>query len=220
MMYSSNEDFSAFFDSLQVLPWTPNDLARQRFEIFYRELRDWNRRINLISRKEAEILDRHFLNSLSIAFFSPFTFSDNVADIGSGGGFPAIPLKIIFPETKFTLFETVRKKVDFLRAVAKLLHLEDMDVIHQNVEFIDAKYRGRFDYVTARAVASTNQLVRMCLPLLKPDGRMLFLKGKSFEEEVSRLDDGCRILHVFQLSSCPLFKTSQDGHLLVLQMSA
>ena len=170
---------------------------------------EWNEKINLISRKEENILERHFLDSI---VFLPeienlFSQSPNprlpvsFLDIGSGGGFPAIPVAIMKPEWHFTLCESIKKKTNFLTHLVKELGLKNITVINDRVENIASKGRfetcsnkNQFDFVTARAVAKLDVLIKYTLPLLKQDGFLLAYKAKDIDEEIKNID---RLLQIF-----------------------
>lgn len=206
------------FDFLQIINnkiIKLNALQNDQFNLFYSLLVDWNSKINLISRNEKNIIDRHFLNSACLARFVKFRAQDRILDIGSGGGFPAIILKILFPESSFVLIESIRKKSDFLKHTIKELDLKRIEVINDRAEKISAKkiFHCSFDYVTARAVSQLNDLVALSQPFLKKDGRMLFLKGKSYMNEIAAASFSSDRTQVIQLNSV---SENQDGVLLVI----
>ena len=159
------------------------------FEKYHGILTDWNKKINLISRKEENILEKHFLDSI---LFLPETsglinqtasFSINVFDIGSGGGFPGIPLAIMKSGWRFTLCESTKKKADFLNHLVKGLNLDNVDILNSRIEALHATPL-RYDLITARAVAKLDELIKYSLPLLKKDGYLLAYKSKDIDEEL------------------------------------
>ncbi len=208
-----------FFNTVEK-SFGPLDETQMRCFIGFHELlRHWNKKINLVSRRENDLLERHFLNSLAVAYYVRLGAGDQVADIGSGGGFPAIPVKILSPSTRFVLFESVQKKASFLNLVKSELGFDRLEIVGDNVErhSRSAAFHRVFDYVTARAVKKLAGLLKMSEPLLRPGGKMLFLKGKNFREEMDREFTKHRYdVAVHPLSECPLYETAQDGHLLVV----
>ena len=166
---------------------------REKFAAFYTLLVDCNQKYNLTSVvEERDVLYKHFLDSVMGERFFPARAS--VAEVGSGAGFPSIPLKIVRDDLSFTLFESVGKKCDFLRAATKELRFSDMEV--QKLRAEDAargEFREKFDVCCARAVARLNTLAEYCLPLVNTGGRFIAYKG-SAEEEVEEAKNAIAIL--------------------------
>jgi 16S rRNA (guanine527-N7)-methyltransferase len=158
-----------------------------RFESYYRLLLEWNERMNLTGITEREqVYIKHFYDSLSLSFFVPLAEITNIADIGSGAGFPSIPLKIMFPHLRVTIVDSLNKRILFLNHLTSELALTDVECIHARAEDAgrDSNYRDRFDLVTARAVARLNVLNEFCLPFVKTGGTFAAMKGADAEEEV------------------------------------
>ena len=158
-----------------------------RFETYYRLLLEWNERMNLTGITEREqVYIKHFYDSLSLSFFVPLAEVSNIADIGSGAGFPSIPLKIMFPHLRVTIIDSLNKRIQFLKHLTSELAFTDVDCIHARAEDAgrDSKFRDRFDLVTARAVARLNVLNEFCLPFVKTGGTFAAMKGADAEEEV------------------------------------
>ncbi len=144
----------------------------------------WNERINVISRKDMDhFYERHVLHSLAIAKFFNFSSKDQVLDIGTGGGFPGIPLAILFPETSFVLMDSRKKKCEVTQEAAKALKLQNVRVVLNRVE----ETKGRFSHIVSRAVAPMQTLYGWSKHLLKPDNSSvyIFLKGGDLNEEIS-----------------------------------
>ena len=195
---SNFEDFSYTSKSLGI-EINNNQLAL--FEKYYATLLDWNKKINLISRKEDKILEKHFLDSI---LFLPEIeglinqvevglkpTSTNVLDIGSGGGFPGIPLAIMKPEWNFTLCESIKKKVGFFNHVTKELGLKNVKVINERVGAFHGTLlhpNNKYDLVTARAIAKLDVLIKYSLPLLKPGGSLIAYKAKDIDEEIKNAE--------------------------------
>ncbi len=161
--------------------------ALVQLAIYERELISWNRRMNLIAKgDETNIWSRHFLDSLtgwssSLSLISnSFPLNPAVLDIGTGAGFPGLPIKIVWPEVKLTLVESVRKKTLFLKHILEVLKLNDVNVICARAESLakDAKYRNRYNFVLSRAVGSIEELVKLSFPLLKGSGKLIAWRGE------------------------------------------
>lgn len=151
---------------------------------------DWNSKINVISRKDiSEIMTHHVLHSLAIAKYIQFKPEAKVLDLGTGGGFPGIPLAIFFPETQFILMDGTGKKIQVVQAVADALGLDNVTAIHGRTE----ESKTKVDFVVSRAVAPLGQLAEWCMHLIKkesvhavPNG-MFALKGGQLSGEIKDL---------------------------------
>jgi 16S rRNA (guanine527-N7)-methyltransferase len=156
-----------------------------QFLVYVDELQHWNRRVNLTAITDPEqIVTRHFLDSLVCALHwgdEPRT----LVDIGSGAGFPGLPLKILCPSLHLTLIESVRKKTEFLRHIVRLLNLEYVTILAERAEEVGRKpdMRASYDVVTARALAELRVLAEYALPLLRVGGRLLAPKGAAITTE-------------------------------------
>lgn len=172
---------------------------------------EWNEKINVISRKDMESLyEKHVLHSLSIAAAFEFQPGQQIVDLGTGGGFPGIPLAIFYPEVKFHLVDSIGKKIKVVEAVAEGLGLKNVTAQHTRIE--DIKNR-KFDFVVSRAVAPLNDLWRWSKPLLKknPPGEgikpgLICLKGGDLTVEIA--ESGCkpRIMEVNEIFNEEYFK--------------
>mgnify|MGYP001360962171 FL=1 len=159
--------------------------ALDRFATYHREILLWNRRINLVSERSAqEIVIRHFLDSLTPA---PFLDRPDGAliDLGSGGGFPGIPLRIALPGLHLSLVEASRKKSSFLSHVVRTLRLDGVQVIRERVEALTAEeiLAGRFDTLISRAAFKLPDLIQTASFFLKPGGQLIAMKGPDPQEE-------------------------------------
>ncbi len=159
-----------------------------QFIEYNRQLMDWNSKLNLISRKCRSIED-HVLNSVFFLTKVPLSGNESIADIGTGGGFPGIPLKIIYPGIKATLIDSIRKKITALGDIVKELGLGDTAAVCARAEQIsgDRKFKNTFDVVTAKAVAPLEMLYDWAKPLVSLNGKMIFIKGGDTGEEVLNL---------------------------------
>ena len=157
----------------------------EAFDLFLKELIKWNQKINLTAiRTEKGIIIKHFLDSLSASPYLLNTFS--LLDIGSGAGFPGIPLKIVCPSLKVTLIDSVRKKVDFQRHIIRTLGLKGIEATHgrvQDKELLQSR-GGRFDAAISRAFSDLQSLLVLSFPFLKKGGILLAMKGEVSGEEI------------------------------------
>ncbi len=167
-----------------------SDLQLQQFEALGELYKNWNQQINVISRKDIEQLyPKHILHSLSIAAIADFADKTRVLDIGTGGGFPGIPLAIFYPEVEFVLCDSINKKLNVVRAIAEDLKLDNVAVIWKRAEEI--KHRNSFDFAVSRAVAPLAKLWRWSSPLIRKgtnnelDNGLICLKGGDLNQEIS-----------------------------------
>ena len=210
----------AFTDLFSKNVFQLSDHQASQIRHYHDLLVESNTRINLFSRKENNLADRHFANCACIAHFFKFTKKDRVLDIGSGAGFPGIVLKILFPQTFFCLTESVSKKAKFIEATIEQLQLKEITVVNDRVEKmadIDS-FAKSFSFATARAVAALDKLVQMSAPLLSGSGTMLFLRGKSYENDLSTLSNK-RHYRIEPLRRVPGLGTNQDGVLWISRQS-
>lgn len=157
----------------------------EKFKKFMDMLIEKNKVMNLTAiTDENEIIEKHFLDSLTISKY--IKESDLVIDVGTGAGFPGIPLKIDKNIKKITLLDSLRKRIDFIEEVINELALENVELIHGRAEDFanDDKYREKYDIATSRAVASLRVLSEYLLPFVKIGGRMIAMKGNHIEEEL------------------------------------
>ena len=168
-----------------------NEKQVEAFDLYLRELLKWNQKINLTAiRSEKGIVLKHFLDSLSVYPYLSKTAS--LLDIGSGAGFPGIPLKIVQPYLEMTLIDSVRKKIDFQRHIIRMLGLKGMEAIHgrvQDKEIIQS-FGERFDTVISRAFSDLQTLLILSFPFLKKGGVVLAMKGERKGEEIQLLPKG------------------------------
>jgi len=158
-----------------------SDEQKRQIELLYPLYTEWNSKINVISRKDIdELYVRHVLHSLSIAKFADFSNCHTVLDIGTGGGFPGIPLAILFPDIQFHLVDSIGKKIQVVTAVAEGLGLKNLKAEQARAEQI----HGKYDVVTCRAVTQLNDFYTWIHKNLKPDSEILCLKGGDLSEEI------------------------------------
>jgi len=198
------------------------------FETCYRELVNWNQHFNLTAITDREgVLVRHFLDSLSCLKALPqadLAAGARVIDVGTGAGFPGLPLKIICPAMRLTLLEATGKKVTYLEHVVKALGLAGVKVIHGRAEELgrDATHRERYDWALARAVADMPALAEYLLPLVHVGGAVLAQKGEGAAAEVHKADAAIVTLggRVRQLVPVELRGLAETRYLVVMDKVA
>ena len=169
----------------------------ERCEKFYRLVIEQNRVMNLTGiTGPREFAIKHIIDSLSAWDDEIFQGVETLADVGTGAGFPAIPLKIFKPQLKLCLIDSLAKRTEFLKKVVAELELENVEIIHSRAEDLSKQktFRERFDVVTSRAVARLNVLAEYCLPFVKVGGKFVALKGKNFQEELDEARAAIKIL--------------------------
>ncbi|HQY53001.1 MAG TPA: 16S rRNA (guanine(527)-N(7))-methyltransferase RsmG [Ignavibacteria bacterium] len=165
------------------------DFYLSNFEKYQDLILDWNKKINLISRKSESIED-HILNS--IFFLTKFKINNGqkIADIGTGGGFPGIPLKILYPEIELTLIDSIQKKVTVLEDVIMKMNFKDTKAVWARAEELSMNkiYRNKYDIVISKAVATLDKLYLWGKNFLKKDGKMICIKGGEINSEIETLN--------------------------------
>lgn len=162
-------------------------LQLQQFQTYYELLVEWNERMNLTGITEREaVYEKHFFDSVSLSFFLNVQETGSLADIGSGAGFPSLPLKICFPHLNVTIVDSLNKRIQFLQHVVERLGLTNVTCVHGRAEDIGRlpAHRDRYDLVTARAVARLSGLNELCLPFARKGGVFASMKGADPSEEV------------------------------------
>jgi 16S rRNA (guanine527-N7)-methyltransferase len=195
-----------------------NSLQISQFEKLGPLYQDWNEKINLISRKDIdELYVRHILHSLSIAKFIRFRPGTTVLDVGTGGGFPGIPLAILFPDCHFTMIDSIGKKILVVQDVAEQLKLTNVSALKSRVQEIKIRY----EFVISRAVTAFPEFVSMVRknvsPLSKnalPNG-IIYLKGGDFESEIKAFRATAEIFDLSTSFEEPYFETKKVIYLPV-----
>ena len=187
------------------------DLDRRHTELFAthaRELLHWNKTTNLTTITDPfEVAIKHYVDSLApVRMIAP---GATLLDIGSGGGFPGIPLKVILPTLSVTLIDASRKRVNFLKHAIRTLKIDDIEALHIRVEKLatDPAYGKRFDFITSRALTNLKSFSDKARPLLAADGLMIALKGKMDEKEVEAVRSRIMAVETYML---PLAKSERS----------
>ncbi len=191
-------------------------LQKDRFAKLLPLYKEWNTKINVISRKDVDHLyERHVLHSLGIARVIQFNPGTRVVDIGTGGGFPGIPLAILFPETNFHLVDSIGKKVRVVNEISTQLGLANVSSEKIRAEALG----GTYDFIVSRAVTALPDFIHWVLHLIAPQQRnsiengILYIKGGDFQEELNALDMKYRLYPMSAFFKEPFFETKSLLHL-------
>ena len=174
-------------NAFQSEGFTLNDTQLGQFADYFDMLIEWNQKINLTAIEEpVEVAYKHFVDSACLLRVVPDLKHKTMIDIGTGAGFPGVPLKIMEPELDLTLFDSLNKRIVFLQELCKKLNLHDVKAVHGRAEEFGIKpdYRQQYDIATARAVARMPVLLEICLPFVKKGGILIALKGPELENEL------------------------------------
>ncbi len=189
-----------------------SDEQKDRFSELKDLYTDWNSKINVISRKDIdELYTRHVLHSLSIAKFISFTPGSNIIDVGCGGGFPGIPLAILFPNVKFTLVDSIGKKINVVNSIISSLGITNAIGINGRAE----NMTDRYDFIISRAVTAFPDFVGLTGKLISkkqrnaiPNG-IIYLKGGDFEDEIKRFQKVIEVYDIIKYFDEPFFETKK-----------
>ncbi len=172
-----------------------NSNQLEKFYKYMQLLLEWNKKINLTAiTDENEIILKHFVDSLTVLKY--INEKDNIIDVGTGAGFPGIPIAIMMPNVKITLLDSLNKRINFLNEVIKELDLKNVETIHSRSEDCgkDMLYREKYDIAIARAVANLSTLSEYLLPFVKIGGKMICMKGSEIEEELKNAQYAIKVL--------------------------
>ncbi len=187
-----------FVSMLQEKGLTLTERQLEQFESYYRELVEWNEKMNLTAITDREqVYLKHFYDSLTLSFHVALQDVETMADIGAGAGFPSLPNKIAYPHLKLTIVDSLNKRIHFLQHLVAVLGLDQVSCIHARAEEAgrDSKLRDRFDLTSARAVARLNVLNELCLPFVKQGGAFAAMKGAQSAEEVEEAKASIKLLN-------------------------
>ena len=192
--------------------------AMQQLSMLGKLYEEWNTQINVISRKDIEQLyERHILHSLAIAKFIRFVPGTQIMDVGTGGGFPGIPLAILFPESRFLLVDSIAKKIKVVNEVASALKLSNVTARQQRAEEV----KQQFDFVVSRAVTAFPRFVELVDKKIKDENRnslhngILYLKGGDFEEETKPFGNKITTYELSSIFEEEFFETKKLIHLKI-----
>jgi 16S rRNA (guanine527-N7)-methyltransferase len=202
---------------------TPKQLSN--LAIYELALVEWNTRINLTAVDEPEMIrTKHFLDSLTCYQVMQDTPMERVIDLGTGAGFPGLPLKIIFPRMRLTLVDSVRKKTDFCQYIVDQIGLTEVEIIQDRAENIgqNAAHREKYDWAVARAVAIMPILMEFLLPLAAIGGKVLAMKGENAPAETQNAENAIKVLggHIQNLMPVSLPGVADQRYLVVVDKVA
>lgn len=186
------EEFEKYLEKMQI------KFSEEQYNQFYKYmnlLMEWNKKINLTAIIEPkEIILKHFVDSLTISKY--IEENKKVADVGTGAGFPGIPLKIYRKDLKITLIDSLNKRLNFLNEVISELELKEITTVHGRAEELgqNKEYREKFDIVTSRAVANLSTLSEYLIPFIKKDGKCIYMKTLELDEELEKAKKAINIL--------------------------
>lgn len=199
-----------------ILPHFPDLSGRQidQLDTVSRVVGEWNDRINVVSRKDPQIMEHHVLHSLGIALVQRFQAGSRVLDVGTGGGFPGLPLAILHPESEFILCDSIGKKIKVVEAAASAAGLSNVHAIHARAENIE----GTFDFVVSRAVTRMSGFLKWVENKIRPENLhamangVLYLKGGDLREELSEVSYPTSTFALSQWMGAPFFDTKMVVH--------
>ena len=193
-----------------------------QFMLYKVLIKEWNEKINLTAIKEDEaIVKKHFIDSMKVFKFDQLKNAKNVIDIGTGGGFPGIPMKIIKPEVNIVLLDSLNKRIIFLNEVINRLDLKNIKAIHGRAEDFakEKQYREKFDVAVSRAVANLTVLSEYCIPYVKVGGYFVAMKGPAVEEEIKLSKNAIRMLggHIEHIEKVQIEGSDLNHNLVIIK---
>ncbi len=219
------EDENILFDGAQKMRINLNEEQIKKFSRYLELLVQWNQKINLTSLKTPqEIIIKHFLDSIScIKVINKYTDIEGISivDVGTGAGFPGIPIKIMFPSIRLSLLETRKKKIIFLEKITEEMNFQQVEILNGRVETFGKcpDYREKYDIAISRAVALLNILSEYCLPLVRVGGLFVAQKGRSYMEETEKALKTVQLLggELIGVEKVQIPFINQERHLLIIK---
>ncbi|MBE7074160.1 MAG: 16S rRNA (guanine(527)-N(7))-methyltransferase RsmG [Clostridiales bacterium] len=170
-----------------------NDIQLNQFELYYHYLVEENEKFNLTAITDKnEVVIKHFVDS--VLPYAQLSRNSSVIDVGTGAGFPGVPLKILRPDIKLTLLDSLNKRIEFLKRLCEKLDLQNVTFVHSRAEDYVKEQREKFDFAVSRAVASVPTLSEYLLPYIKKGGKVLMYKGSKSDEELALGKNAIRTL--------------------------
>ena len=192
-----SDTFERLENQLSKLNLKLTDEKRDQFSFYYDLLIEWNKVMNLTAITEFDdVSDKHFLDSLALGKYLNMEHAWSLIDLGTGAGFPGIPLKIMFPELDVLLVDSLNKRVRFLKEVISQLKLKGICAVHGRAEELahQTKYREQYDLCVSRAVANLSSLSEYCLPFVKSEGIFIAYKTADLKEEIDRSKNAIQMM--------------------------
>lgn len=172
-----------------------SDFQISQFDVYYTYLITYNKTTNLTRiTDEHEVYYKHFFDSLSLVKTLDFRHIESICDMGSGAGFPSIPLKIVYPHLKITIIDSLNKRIIFLNQLIEKLNISDITPIHDRIEHFALTHQETFDFVTARALGHLSLISEMGIPMTKVGGHFMGLKAQNYEEEFNSSKHAIKML--------------------------
>lgn len=212
-------------DSLEKIGYTPSDAQCEQLNSFHKLLCEWNEFMNLTGITEYnEVVIKHFVDSLAVNCVYSFKNTDKVVDIGTGAGFPGLPLKIMYPDVQFTLLDSLNKRIKFLDEVINTDGLNKIETLHGRAEDYarNKEYREQYNVCVSRAVANLATLSEYCLPYVKVGGVFIAYKAGQIDEELKASERAVKLLggEIVDVHKFTLPDTDIDRTFVVIKKTA
>ena len=184
-------------EELKALELPSDDDTLRQFELYMKGVLEWNEKINLTAiTEEDDFVEKHYIDSLKLAKLGLLKPGNRIMDLGTGGGFPGVPLAIVYPQTDFILVDSLNKRLKVIDELCGEIGISNVSTVHGRAEDLgqNQEYRETFDCCVSRAVANLSTLCEYCLPMVKPGGYFIAYKTGTSEEEIKNAEKAIKIL--------------------------
>lgn len=184
-------------EELKALALPSDDDTLRQFELYMNGVLEWNKKINLTAiTEEDDFVEKHYIDSLKLAKLGLIKSGSRVMDLGTGGGFPGVPLAIVYPQTDFILADSLNKRLKVIDGLCGEIGINNVSTVHGRAEDLgqNQEYREKFDCCVSRAVANLSTLCEYCLPMVKPGGCFIAYKSGSAKDEIKNAEKAIKIL--------------------------